>query len=166
MRGLDHSAAKAQALHASPPAGRPGTSFARGETSALAASSHSALMKMSVISGVLYAIGISLFDRPDQSVPGDHRPGLDIHCGHGATHLAEVVRQWCRDRGPAVFVEPLLGRIVLFVVAQLEEHPVVALGPSRALSGDGRLVRVVGQCRELFYCDMTSRTGQRVDPGE
>src|ERR1700751_667786 len=131
MRGLDHAGAKAQALHVSPPDGRPGTSFARGETSALPASSNSALMKMSVISGVLYGIGISLFDRPDQSVPGDHRPGLDIHCGHGATHLAEVVRQWCRDRAPSVFVEPLLGRVVLFVLGQLQEQQVVAPGPRR-----------------------------------
>ena len=96
MRGLDHSAAKAQALHVSPPDGRPATSLGRGETTALTASSRRGLMKMSLISGELYGIGISLFDRLDQSVPGDHRPGLDIHCGDGATDLAEVVRQWCR----------------------------------------------------------------------
>jgi hypothetical protein len=33
-------------------------------------------MKMDVISGKLYGIGISSFDRPDQSIPGDHRSGL------------------------------------------------------------------------------------------
>src|ERR1700753_2696708 len=122
MRGRDHSAVKAQALHVSPPDGRPATSLGRGETTALTDSSRRGLMKMSIITGELYGIGISLFDRPDQCVPGDHRPGLDIHCGHGATHLAEVIRQWCRGRGPAVFVEPLLGRIVLVVVDQLEEQ--------------------------------------------
>src|ERR1700742_3278628 len=117
-------------------------------------------MKMDVISEELYDIGISLFDGPDQSVPGDHRSGLR------AAHVAEVLRQRRRDRGPAVFVEPLLGRVVLLVVDQLEEQPVVALGPSRALSRDGSVERFVRQRRALFYRDMTSRTGQRVDPGE
>ena len=96
MRGLAQSAAKVEALHVSPPDGRPATSLGRGETTALTASAGRGLMKMNTISGELYGIGISLFDRPDQSVPGDHRPGLDIHCGDGATHRAEVVRQWCR----------------------------------------------------------------------
>src|SRR6201999_140845 len=117
-------------------------------------------MKMDVISEELYDIGISLFDGPDQSVPGDHRSGLR------PAHVAEVLRQRRRDRGPAVFVEPLLGRVVLLVVDQLEEQPVVALGPSRALSRDGSVERFVRQRRALFYRDMTSRTGQRVDPGE
>src|ERR1700691_6163483 len=98
-------------------------------------------MKMSIISGRLYGIGISLFDRPDQSVPGDHRSGLDIRSGHRAAHVAEVVRQRRRDRGPTVVVEPLLGRVVLLVVDQLEEQPVLALGPSSALSRDGSLER-------------------------
>src|ERR1700760_416346 len=122
-------------------------------------------MKMDVISEEVYGIGISLFDGPDQSVPGDHRSGLDIRSGHWAAHVAEVLRQRRRDRGPAVFVEPLLGRVVLLVVDQLEEQPVVALGPSRALSRDGSVERFVRQRRALFYRDMTSRTGQRVDPG-
>jgi hypothetical protein len=46
------------------------------------------LMKMSVINAELYAIEISPFDRPDQSVPGDHRSGLDIRSGHRAAHIA------------------------------------------------------------------------------
>jgi hypothetical protein len=46
------------------------------------------LMKMDVISGELYGIGISLFDCPDQSVPGDHRPGLDIRSGHRSARVA------------------------------------------------------------------------------
>src|ERR1700742_1110535 len=123
-------------------------------------------MKMDVISEELYDIGISLFDGPDQSVPGDHRSGLR------PAHVAEVLRQRRRERGPAVFVEPLLGRVVLLVVDQLEEQPVVALGPRRALPPsrarprDGSVERFVRQRRALFYRDMTSRTGQRVDPGE
>src|ERR1700744_6588030 len=121
MRGLGHSAAKAQALHVSPPDGRTGASIGRDETTALPASSRHGLMKMSVICAELYAIGFSLFDRRDQSVPGDHRAGLDIHCGHGAAHVAEVVRQQGSNRVLAVFVEPLLGRVVLLVVDQLEE---------------------------------------------
>jgi hypothetical protein len=51
------------------------------------------LMKMTIISGVLYAIESSLFDRPDQSIPGDHGSGFDIRSGHRAAHLAEIVRQ-------------------------------------------------------------------------
>ena len=45
------------------------------------------LMKMSVIIEELYGIRISSFDRPDQSVPGDHRSGLDVQPGHRATHV-------------------------------------------------------------------------------
>jgi hypothetical protein len=121
---------------------------------------------MDVISGELYGIRISLFDRPDQSVPGDHRSSLDVRSGHRAAHVAKVVRQRRRDRGPAVVVEPLLGRVVLLVVDQLEEQPVVALGPTCALSRDGSLERFGGQRGAFFHCDMTSRTGQRVDPSE
>src|SRR3984957_19086703 len=111
-------------------------------------------MKMTVISEELYAIGISLLDRPYQSVPGDHRSGLDIRSGHRAGHVAEVVRQRRRDRSPAVFVEPLLGRVVLLVVDQLEEQPGVPLGPSCALSRDGSLERFGRPRRAFFHCDM------------
>src|ERR1700722_11983432 len=164
--GLAQAAAKIEALHVSPPDRRSETRFGRGETHRPLSSSRWGLMKMTVISEELYAIGISLFDRPDQSVPGDHRSGLDIRPWHRAAYVAEVVRQRRRDRGPAVFVEPLLGRVVLLVVDQLEEQPVLALGPSYALSRDGSLVRFGRQRRAFFHCDMTSRTGQRVDPGE
>ena len=54
----------------------------------LDASSRRDLMKMSVISAELYAIGISFLERPDQSVPGDHRPGLDVRSGHRASRVA------------------------------------------------------------------------------
>src|SRR5271155_3283820 len=141
MRGLAHTAAKAQALHVSPPDGRSGTSLGTARPIVLSASSGWGLMKMGVISGELYAIGISFFDRPDQSVPGDHRSGLDIRSGHRAAHVAQVIRQRRRDRAPAVFVEPLLGRVVLLVVDQLEEQPPVILGGGCALSRDGSLER-------------------------
>jgi hypothetical protein len=51
-------------------------------------SSRRDLMKMGVISAELYGIGISFFDRPDQSVPGDHRSGLDIRSGHRTSCVA------------------------------------------------------------------------------
>src|ERR1700744_5679798 len=86
------------------------------------------LMKMNVINAALYAIDASRFDRPDQSVAGDHRSGLDVEPGYRATHLAQVIRQRCRDRRPAVLVEPILGRVVLLVVDQLEKQSLVTLG--------------------------------------
>ena len=88
MRGLAELASKAQALHVSHLTAAPERLLGAAILIGLGASPRRVLMKMNVISAELYAIGISFFDRPDQSVPGDHRSGLDVRSGHRASRVA------------------------------------------------------------------------------